>query len=73
MCQRPERAFFISTDFDAEVAVMLIGVNALNGLSSFLHKTNCLRLNFKNKKGVNALNGLSSFLRNHGEIVGILK
>ena len=38
VCQRPKRAFFISTfvkDFNVEVAVT--SVNALNGLSSFLH------------------------------------
>ena len=37
-CQRPERAYFISTaTTEAEIAVVrIMGVNALNGLTSFL-------------------------------------
>ena len=36
-CQRPERAFLISTPENAgEYGLMIDGVNALNGLFSFL-------------------------------------
>ena len=38
MCQRPKRAFFISTVIIAVGILMsMLCVNALNGLSSFLH------------------------------------
>ena len=36
VCQRPERAFFISTFAGLAITVMTMCVNALNGLSSFL-------------------------------------
>ena len=37
MCQRPKRALFISTEDPTQVVYFdSLGVNALNGLSSFL-------------------------------------
>ena len=37
VCQRPERAYFISTsDSSVILRVSITGVNALNGLTSFL-------------------------------------
>ena len=59
-CQRPKRAFCISTNDVEEELLYLTGVNALNGLSVFLqgyglHSTD-------DYVGVNALNGLSVFL-----------
>ena len=36
MCQRPKRAFFISTEHIGAPLQVMNGVNALNGLSSFL-------------------------------------
>ena len=62
-CQRPKRAFFISTLINLSKREGRIdGVNALNGLSSFL-----LVLTFifgqVYVRCVNALNGLSSFLQ----------
>ena len=37
LCQRPKRAFFISTrNYDVHIVVWTSCVNALNGLSSFL-------------------------------------
>ena len=59
MCQRPKRAFFISTRQSGCIEA-LKSANALNGLSSFL-----LYLHSKYRRNllcVNALNGLSSFL-----------
>ena len=35
-CQRPERAYFISTEARANELLREYGVNALNGLTSFL-------------------------------------
>ena len=36
LCQRPKRAFYISTYGTARMQQQNIGVNALNGLSTFL-------------------------------------
>ena len=36
MCQRPERAYFISTEEKNMSTLYTMGVNALNGLTSFL-------------------------------------
>ena len=62
-CQRPKRAFFISTEKDERKFDWLRNcVNALNGLSSFLLMKKPLF--FATNAGcVNALNGLSSFLQ----------
>ena len=38
VCQRPKRAFFISTMGQESIQKIGKGVNALNGLSSFLHR-----------------------------------
>ena len=62
MCQRPERAFFISTGAWTMGGPWKKGVNALNGLFSFLPLQQ-LKLDAGIPKGVNALNGLFSFLR----------
>ena len=95
MCQRPERAYFISTgtrrdarDYRKGVSTpwtgllhfyravfwqrsscQWIGVNALNGLTSFLHSSPPWSDNSYNKC-VNALNGLTSFL--HGRLADFL-
>ena len=62
MCQRPERAFFISTRY-CDVIRLLVQkcVNALNGLFSFLPRDRILG-DAGLTLGVNALNGLFSFL-----------
>ena len=39
MCQRPERAYFISTEEKNMSTLYTMGVNALNGLTSFLPKS----------------------------------
>ena len=60
LCQRPKRAFFISTESKVYLrSVFMSGVNALNGLSSFLRRKGKI---WAIKMCVNALNGLSSFL-----------
>ena len=42
LCQRPKRAFIISTDIMEMLSKTdFKGVNALNGLLSFLHTINC--------------------------------
>ena len=62
MCQRPKRALFISTEKQKEIEKEIKqGVNALNGLSSFL--LGALMCAYVTLVCVNALNGLSSFLR----------
>ena len=43
------------------------GVNALNGLTSFL--PGCCRRNCAESSGVNALNGLTSFLRIYNDTI----
>ena len=61
MCQCPKRANLISTFAEADKAIVLQnGVNALNGLISFLLRRKILI--FTLKRCVNALNGLISFL-----------
>ena len=60
MCQRPKRALFISTAHCAIYYIINYGVNALNGLSSFLLEK--VEEKERENKSVNALNGLSSFL-----------
>ena len=60
MCQRPKRAFIISTKGCKKWLALIPRVNALNGLLSFLQffqEGSIMRTS-----GVNALNGLLSFL-----------
>ena len=61
-CQRPKRASFISTWIWKKLwNWLLMSVNALNGLLSFLHDSRAAALCYMNLC-VNALNGLLSFL-----------
>ena len=63
VCQRPERAYFISTSYWIVIAELAIEcVNALNGLTSFLRYGVLLTI-VRTTVSVNALNGLTSFLR----------
>ena len=66
MCQRPERASFISTWLALVlwngIHILQNCVNALNGLLSFLRNDFTVIACAANT-GVNALNGLLSFLR----------
>ena len=64
LCQRPKRALFISTKGKelTDVTLIIEGVNALNGLFSFLRSVVESRTG-RWKFSVNARNGLFSFLR----------
>ena len=63
MCQRPKRAFSISTARSEDPAkIIYFGVNALNGLFPFLQWILDLE-RFLSELCVNALNGLFPFLQ----------
>ena len=70
-CQRPKRAYFISTARRSEQGSAYGCVNALNGLTSFLHNSKQWREKLC-RKCVNALNGLTSFLQNYGNVSNIM-
>ena len=67
VCQRPKRAFSISTDRFIFSRSIFMCVNALNGLFPFLLKRLTLPQYIK-VMGVNALNGLFPFLLDYGKV-----
>ena len=63
MCQRPIRAFFISTHIPAERKQHEYKRCQRPKRAFFISTTPLFRLSLMAEYGVNALNGLSSFLR----------
>ena len=62
-CQRPKRAFFISTTFSLEVAIGKYVMCQRPKRAFFISTLNTLKMKIILEMCVNALNGLSLFLR----------
>ena len=64
VCQRPKRAYFISTQLVAVITPSSYGVCQRPKRAYFISTIRRdYDKNFKSHRGVNALNGLTSFLR----------